>query len=76
MVRICYFFVDRYKLLMKIGLFYGLSICYIEMIVEKICVILGEELVDIYNVKELFFILMSDYDFLLLGILIWDFGEI
>ncbi|EGR0417968.1 flavodoxin FldB [Vibrio cholerae] len=61
---------------MKIGLFYGSSTCYTEMTAEKIRAILGEELVDIHNVKESPLTLMSDYDLLLLGISTWDFGEI
>lgn len=61
---------------MNIGLFYGFSICYIEMVVEKICDIIGFELVMLYNLKDDFFVLMSQYDVLIFGILIWDFGEI
>ncbi|PJY63782.1 flavodoxin FldB, partial [Escherichia coli] len=50
---------------MKIGLFCGSSTCYTEMTAEKIRAILGEELVDIHNVKESPLTLMSDYDLLL-----------
>ena len=38
--------------------------------------IIGEELVDIRNVKETPLAEMADYDFLILGISTWDFGEI
>lgn len=61
---------------MKIGLFYGSTTCYTEMAAEKIRGIIGEDLVDIHNVKEAPLSLMADYDLLLLGISTWDFGEI
>lgn len=61
---------------MKIGLFYGSTTCYTEMAAEKIRAIIGEELVDIYNVKDTPLSQMADYDLLLLGISTWDFGEI
>lgn len=61
---------------MKIGLFYGSTTCYTEMAAEKIRAIIGEELVDIHNVKESELSLMADYDLLILGISTWDFGEI
>ncbi len=61
---------------MKIGLFYGSTTCYTEMAAEKIRGIIGEDLVDIHNVKETPLSLMADYYLLLLGISTWDFGEI
>lgn len=61
---------------MKIGLFYGSTTCYTEMAAEKIRAIIGEELVDIHNVKETSLSVMNDYDLLILGISTWDFGEI
>lgn len=61
---------------MKIGLFYGSTTCYTEMAAEKIRAFIGEDLIDIYNVKESPLSLMSDYDLLVLGISTWDFGEI
>ena len=61
---------------MKIGLFYGSTTCYTEMAAEKIRGIIGEDLVDIHNVKETPLSFMADYDLLLLGISTWDFGEI
>ena len=61
---------------MKIGLFYGSTTCYTEMAAEKIRSIIGEDLVDIHNVKETPLSLMADYDLLLIGISTWDFGEI
>jgi flavodoxin II len=61
---------------MKIGLFYGSTTCYTEMAAEKIRAFIGEDLVDIYNVKETSLDKMADYDLLILGISTWDFGEI
>ncbi|MCW8334535.1 flavodoxin FldB [Vibrio sp. SCSIO 43135] len=61
---------------MKIGLFYGSTTCYTEMAAEKIRAIIGEDLVDIHNVKESPLSLVSDYDLLIFGISTWDFGEI
>ncbi|MDY4386906.1 flavodoxin FldB [Pectobacterium aroidearum] len=61
---------------MKIGLFYGSSTCYTEMAAEKIRDILGEELVDLHNLKDVEPQRMEDYSTLILGIPTWDFGEI
>lgn len=61
---------------MKIGLFYGSSTCYTEMAAEKIRAIIGEDLIDIHNVKETPLNKMNEYDFLILGISTWDFGEL
>lgn len=61
---------------MKIGLFYGSTTCYTEMAAEKIRAIIGEDMVDVHNVKESPLSLMTEYDFLILGISTWDFGEI
>ncbi|MGF1708000.1 flavodoxin FldB [Enterovibrio baiacu] len=61
---------------MKIGLFYGSTTCYTEMAAEKIRDILGDELVDIHNIKDVPVSEMNQYDLLLLGISTWDFGEL
>ncbi|WP_165310310.1 flavodoxin FldB [Vibrio ziniensis] len=61
---------------MKIGLFYGSTTCYTEMAAEKMRAIIGDDLLDIHNVKETPLSSMSDYDLLILGISTWDFGEI
>jgi len=61
---------------MKIGLFYGSTTCYTEMTAEKIRAFIGEDLVELHNVKETPLALMNDYDLLLVGISTWDFGEI
>lgn len=61
---------------MKIGLFYGSSTCYTEIVAEKIQACIGEELVDIFNIKEEGLSKVNDYDILILGISTWDFGEL
>ncbi len=46
---------------MKIGLFYGSSTCYTEMAAEKIRDILGDDLVELHDVKETDLQLMESY---------------
>ncbi|WP_333608985.1 flavodoxin FldB [Arsukibacterium sp.] len=61
---------------MKIGLFYGSTTCYTEMVAEKIQALIGAELVDLHNIKQQPLSLMAQYDILILGLSTWDFGEI
>ncbi len=61
---------------MKIGLFYGSSTCYTEIVAEKIRAIIGCSIVDIHNIKSTPVAIMNHYDLLLLGISTWDFGEL
>ncbi|KUE78816.1 flavodoxin FldB [Aeromonas schubertii] len=61
---------------MKIGLFYGSTTCYTEMVAEKIRDLIGPELVDIHNIKDVPLTRMRDYEVLILGISTWDFGEL
>ena len=61
---------------MKIGLFYGSTTCYTEMAAEKIRALIGPELVDIHNIKDVPLVRMQEYDILILGISTWDFGEL
>lgn len=61
---------------MKIGLFYGSSTCYTEMVAEKIQEFLGSDLVTLHNVKDDSLSLLQHYDLLILGIPTWDFGEL
>ena len=62
----------------KVGLFYGSSTCYTEIVAEKIVAELNREqtLVDIYNIAEEPVATMDDYQYLLLGIPTWDYGEL
>ncbi|WP_423187400.1 flavodoxin FldB [Alishewanella sp. d11] len=61
---------------MKIGLFYGSTTCYTEMVAEKIQALIGPELVALHNLKDTPLAAMVDYDILILGLSTWDFGEI
>lgn len=61
---------------MKIGLFYGSTTCYTEIAAEKIQSILGEEIVELHNIKDVSLSLCQEYDFLILGISTWDYGEL
>jgi len=64
----------------RIGLFYGSSTCYTEMASEKIAAkiteLRGEEIVDVHNIALSAITVAEDYDFLLLGIPTWDYGEL
>ncbi|GMG86994.1 flavodoxin FldB [Biformimicrobium ophioploci] len=59
-----------------IGLFYGSSTCYTEMAAEKIRQQIGENWIDLHNVAEDPVTEMEAYDFLILGIPTWDYGEL
>lgn len=59
-----------------IALFYGSSTCYTEMAGEKIRKAIGEERVDSFNVNETPIVTAGFYDYLILGIPTWDYGEL
>ena len=61
---------------MKIGLFYGSTTCYTEMAAEKIQAELGEQQVDILNIKDVPLTNCYQYDLLIFGISTWDYGEL
>ena len=61
---------------MKIGLFYGSTTCYTEMVAEKIAALIGAELVTLHNIKDEPISRMEEYEVLILGISTWDFGEL
>jgi len=61
---------------MTIGLFYGSSTCYTEMVAEKIQALLGTDHISLHNLKQTPIQQMADYPILMLGISTWDFGEI
>ncbi len=61
---------------MKIALFYGSTTCYTEMAAEKIQAVIGEDIVELFNIKD---VNLSDclaYDIIIFGISTWDFGEL
>ena len=59
-----------------IGIFYGSSTCYTEMVAEQIHAKLGAERADIHNIANTSFQECLNYDYLLLGIPTWDYGEL
>ncbi|EWH12259.1 flavodoxin FldB [Catenovulum agarivorans DS-2] len=61
---------------MKIGLFYGSTTCYTEMTAEKIQQFIGEDIVDIYNIKDVALSNCLNYEYIIFGISTWDFGEL
>lgn len=61
---------------MKIGLFYGSTTCYTEIAAERIQESIGSELVELHNIKDIPLANCLDYDFIILGISTWDYGEL
>jgi flavodoxin II len=61
---------------MKIGLFYGSTTCYTEIAAEKIQAVIGGDLVELHNIKEVALAGCLDYDFIIFGISTWDYGQI
>jgi len=59
-----------------IGLFYGSSTCYTEMAAEKIRDEIGESQVDVFNIADTPIIEAQFYDYLIMGIPTWDYGEL
>lgn len=60
----------------KIGLFYGSSTCYTEMAGEKIREVIGQDLVDMFNIADHPVVESQFYDLLIFGIPTWDYGEL
>lgn len=59
-----------------IGLFYGSSTCYTEIVAERIQQRLGKDKVDINNIVRVPITDVYLYDFLIFGIPTWDYGEL
>lgn len=59
-----------------IGIFYGSSTCYTEMVAEDIFARLGDDRADLHNIKDIKCEIMQRYPILLLGIPTWDYGEL
>ena len=53
---------------MKIGLFYGSTTCYTEIAAEKIQAVIGGDLVELHNIKEVALADCLDYDFIIFGL--------
>ena len=61
---------------MKIGLFYGSTTCYTEIAAEKIQETIGDDLIELHNIKDEPLANCLDYDFIIFGISTWDYGEL
>ncbi|MCJ8321206.1 MAG: flavodoxin FldB [Colwellia sp.] len=64
---------------MNIGLFYGSTTCYTEMVAEKIQQAFtanSQFNVVLHNIKDDPLSLCQTYDFLIFGISTWDYGEL
>lgn len=59
-----------------IALFYGSSTCYTEITGEKIRSCLGESRVDLFNIANEPIATALFYDYLIMGIPTWDYGEL
>lgn len=60
----------------KIGLFYASSTCYTEIAAEKIQACIGDDRVDLHNIRHAALHLADNYKHLILGIPTWDYGEL
>jgi len=64
----------------SIGLFYGSSTCYTEMAAEKIRDAIQQKLpsviINVHNIADDCISSLKDYDYLILGIPTWDYGEL
>ncbi len=63
-------------MLKEIGLCYGSSTCYTEMVAEQIQEMLGEDRVELIDIKEADLNSLTQYKFLIFGIPTWDYGEL
>ncbi len=59
-----------------IGLFYGSSTCYTEMIAERIQQLLGPDRVDLHSIANNGLDALPHYRYLIFGIPTWDYGEL
>lgn len=59
-----------------IGLFYGSTTCYTEMVAERIQALLGENRIDINNISQVPINNIFLYESLIFGIPTWDYGEL
>jgi len=60
----------------EIGLCYGSSTCYTEMVAEQIQQILGEDRVALIDIKDADLASFNQYRFIIFGIPTWDYGEL
>lgn len=60
----------------QIGIFYGSSTCYTEMVAEKIHAKISSARSDLYNIANTSIQKCLEYPYLLFGIPTWDYGEL
>lgn len=60
----------------SIGIFYGSSTCYTEIAAEKIKQQFNNIEIDLHNIADTPVSNMADYQYLILGIPTWDYGEL
>jgi len=61
----------------NIALFYGSSTCYTEIAAEKIAALLSvHRKVDLYNIADTALAVADQYQYIILGIPTWDYGEL
>ena len=64
---------------MKVGLFYGSTTCYTEMVAEKLQAAFSQQTeitLVLHNIKDDSLSLCQHYDFLIFGISTWDYGQL
>ncbi|RUO79720.1 flavodoxin FldB [Idiomarina tyrosinivorans] len=61
---------------LKIGLFYGSTTCYTEIAAEKLQQAIGEDIVELFDIKDTPLSEAENFDILIFGISTWDFGEL
>jgi flavodoxin II len=59
-----------------IGIFYGSTTCYTEMVAEQIFARLGPEKATLHNIADTPISKCQEYDYLIFGIPTWDYGEL
>ncbi len=59
-----------------IGLFYGSSTCYTEIVADKLRQRLGDSLVEVHNIADEPLAKAELYPYIIMGIPTWDYGEL
>ncbi len=62
--------------MIKIGLFFGSDEGNTESVAHRIRAQFGEERVDIYDIADVTQLEFAEYEYIILGIPTWDFGQI
>ena len=59
-----------------IGLFYGSTTCYTEIVAERIQTLAGKDRIDLNNISQVPINKADLYQYLIFGIPTWDYGEL